>query len=148
MNNAGLNKREVFSMLSRFHFLVVDDLPTVRWIVTGLLREIGCTHVSEAADGEQALTLLQCGAVDKPIDFIVTDWNMPVMSGMALLRTIRATSRLAHLPVLMVTSEADTCNIAAATQAGADGYIVKPLLNARTLRAALDDILRERGWMA
>ncbi|HYD63187.1 MAG TPA: response regulator [Noviherbaspirillum sp.] len=132
-------------MLSEFHFLVVDDMPTVRWIVSSLLREIGCMKVSEAEDGEQALKLLARGCTfDSPINFIVTDWNMPVMSGMALLRAIRTTADLAHLPVLMVTSQSDDESIAAAAEAGADGYIIKAFLNAQTLRNTLDYILRER----
>ena len=134
-------------MLSRFHFLVVDDMPTIRWTLVALLREIGFTDVTEAANGEQALKLLQCGPADTPINFIVTDWNMPVMNGMALLRTVRGTADLAHLPVLLVTAETDADSIAAATQAGVDGFIIKPLLNAKTLRKALDNILTARGGM-
>ncbi len=136
-------------MLSGFHFLVVDDLPTVRWMVTALLREIGCTKVSEAADGAQALKLLLPGITPgTPINFVVTDLNMPVMNGMGLLRTIRATAGLAHLPVLMVTAEADAGSMTAATKAGADGYLIKPLLSAGALRESVDKILRDRGWIA
>lgn len=136
-------------MRTGFHFLVVDDLPTVRWLVTALLREIGYTNVSAAEDGEQALRYLQSvRAGSMPVNFIVTDWNMPVMNGMALLRTIRTTAELAHLPVLMVTTEADESSIAAAVQAGADGYIIKPLLTKATLKGTVDSILRERGLMA
>jgi two-component system, chemotaxis family, chemotaxis protein CheY len=134
-------------MLSRFHFLVVDDLPSVRWIVRSLLHEIGCTNISEAGDGKQALKLLQSGGTAAaPVDFILTDWKMPVMDGMALLRMIRASADMAHLPVLMITSEAEDDSVAAAAEAGADGYIIKTLLSAETLRFTLDGILKERGW--
>lgn len=130
-------------MLSRFHFLVVDDLPSVRWIVSALLREIGGTTISEAGDGKEALTLLQSGA---SIDFILTDWKMPVMDGMALLRAIRASDGLAHLPVMMITAEAEDDSVAAAMEAGADEYLIKTLLTASTLRRTLDTILKKRGW--
>ena len=136
-------------MRTGFHFLVVDDLPTVRWLLTALLREIGYTNVSAAEDGEQALRYLQSvRAGSMPVNFIVTDWNMPVMNGMALLRTIRTTAELAHLPVLMVTTEADESSMAAAVRAGADGYLIKPLLTKATLKGTVDSILRERGLMA
>lgn len=132
-----------------FHFLVVDDMPTVRWIVTALLREIGYANVSVAEDGEQALRHLQSVRVGStPVNFIVTDWNMPIMDGMALLQAVRTTAELAHLPVLMVTTEADASSIAAAMRAGVDGYIVKPLLTKAILKGAVDNILRERGLMA
>lgn len=136
-------------MLSRFHFLVVDDLPSVRWIVAALLREIGCTNISEAGDGKQALTLLQPGGLSTtPVDIVLTDWKMPVMDGMALLRTIRSSAALAHLPVLMITAEAEDDSVAAATAAGADGYIIKTGLSAKILRLTLDGILKKRGWTA
>ncbi|WP_420476567.1 response regulator [Noviherbaspirillum sp. ST9] len=129
-------------MLSRFHFLVVDDLPSVRWIVSALLREIGCTTISEAGDGKQALSLLQSGPA---VDFILTDWKMPVMDGIALLRAIRASTKLSHLPVLMITAEAEDDSVAAAVAAGADGYIVKTLLSAAILRRTVDGILKKKG---
>lgn len=133
-------------MLSRFHFLVVDDLPSVRWSIITLLREIGCTNVSEAGDGKQALNLLQSDGA--PINFILTDWKMPVMDGMALLQAVRANAGLAHLPVLMITAEAEDDSVAAAAEAGADGYIIKTFLSVETLRNTLDGILQERGWTA
>lgn len=107
-------------------FLVVDDFSTMRRIVRHLLKEQGYTNVVEAEDGQAALALLQRGG----IDFVLTDWNMPNMDGLALLRTIRATPALAHLPVIMVTAEANRDNIVVAAQAGADGYIVKPFTGA------------------
>ena len=134
---------------SEFHFLVVDDVPIVRHIVVVLLRALGYTKVSEAENGAKALKLLaSTNSSPTPINFIVTDWNMPVMDGMTLLQTIRATDGLKHLPVLMVTSEAQNDNILAAAQAGVDGYIVKPSLNARIFKETLDNILLKRGLAA
>jgi two-component system chemotaxis response regulator CheY len=133
-------------MPPQFHFLVVDDLPTVRRIVITLLKGLGHTQISEAEDGEDALKLLLSNdALGVPINFVVTDWNMPIMDGLALLQTIRATANLQHLPVLMVTAEAEASNILTATLAGADGYIVKPFLNAGTLKKILEKILIEKG---
>jgi two-component system chemotaxis response regulator CheY len=136
-------------MPSGFHFLVVDDLAAIRYVVTHMLKALGHANVSEAEDGAKALQLLQAAdAVGAPVDFVLTDWNMPGMSGIALLRSIRCSARLAHLPVLMITAEAEAGNIAAATKAGVDGYIVKPFLNAGTLKETLDSILRKKGLMA
>lgn len=133
-------------MTSGFHFLVVDDVPAIRYMVAAMLKKLGYTKVSEAENGKKALQLLRpADPIGTPVDFVVTDWNMPVMNGMALLRTIRATAGLEHLPVLMVTAEAEMDNIVAATQAGADGYLVKPFLNAKILKETLDGILRKRG---
>jgi two-component system, chemotaxis family, chemotaxis protein CheY len=131
-------------MSTEFHFLVVDDFSTMRRIVINLLKELGYAKVSEAEDGEKALKLLRSTDAPIPVNFVVTDWNMPVMDGLALLQTIRNTAGLKHLPVLMVTAEAKKDNIIAAAQAGADGYIVKPF-NAMTLKEKIDKILAKRG---
>lgn len=121
-------------------FLIVDDFSTMRRIVGGLLKQI-CTHTSvEAENGQHALTILK----QEKIDFVITDWNMPVMDGLTLLQNIRADEQLKHLPVLMVTAEAKKENIIAAAQAGADGYIVKPF-NAQTLDEKLTKILERKG---
>ena len=127
-----------------FHFLVVDDFSTMRRIVSNLLRELGYPRISEAEDGEKALKVLQSKDVSVPVNFVVTDWNMPVMDGLTLLQNIRNSTPLSHLPVLMVTAEAKKENIIAAAQAGADGYIVKPF-NAATLKEKLDKIIQKRG---
>ena len=102
--------------------LVVDDFATMRRIVKSILRQIGFVNIDEAEDGEMALTMLR----HKPHDFVVTDWNMPNMSGLELLKTIRSTNNLKHIPVLMVTAEALKENIIEAIKAGATNYIVKP----------------------
>ena len=103
-------------------FLVVDDFSTMRRIVKNLLKELGFTNVHEAEDGVDALSKLRGG----DFDFVVSDWNMPYMTGIELLRAIRADATLKHLPVLMVTAEAKRENIIEAAQAGASGYVVKP----------------------
>jgi len=127
------------------YFLVVDDFSTMRRIVTGLLKELEFTKMAEAEDGSAAMKVLESGAA--AITFVLTDWNMPVMDGLALLKKIRATPSLAHLPVLMITAEAKKENIVEAAQAGADGYIVKPF-NAATLKEKIEKILARRANMA
>ena len=104
-------------------FLVVDDFSTMRRIVRNLLKELGYTNVDEAEDGVVALQKLKGGG---NFQFVVTDWNMPNMTGIDLLREIRKDASLKHLPVLMVTAEAKRENIIEAAQAGASGYVVKP----------------------
>lgn len=121
-------------------FLVVDDFSTMRRIVRNLLKELGFTNVDEAEDGVVALQKLHNGN----FDFVVSDWNMPNMTGIELLRNIRADSGLKHLPVLMVTAEAKKENIVEAAQAGASGYIVKPF-TAATLEEKLGKIFEKMG---
>ncbi len=115
--------------------LVVDDFSTMRRIVKNLLRELGFTNTAEADDGSTALPMLKNGNYD----FVVTDWNMPNMEGIELLRNIRADPSLAKLPVLMVTAEAKREQIIEAAEAGVNGYIVKPF-TAETLREKIDKI--------
>jgi two-component system chemotaxis response regulator CheY len=102
--------------------LVVDDFSTMRRIVRNLLKELGFSNVHEAEDGVDALKKLRADT----FDFVVSDWNMPNMTGIELLREIRKDDALKHLPVLMVTAEAKKENIIEAAQAGASGYVVKP----------------------
>ncbi len=124
----------------KMKFLVVDDFSTMRRIVRNLLKELGYTNVDEAEDGVVAMQKLSAGG----IDFVVTDWNMPNMTGIELLRAIRANAGLAHLPVLMITAEAKKENIIEAAQAGASGYIVKPF-TAATLSEKLGKIFEKLG---
>jgi two-component system chemotaxis response regulator CheY len=114
--------------------LVVDDFSTMRRIVRNLLKELGFANVQEAEDGVDALNKLR----NEQFDFVVTDWNMPNMTGIELLRVIRADSGLKHLPVLMVTAEAKKENIIEAAKSGASGYIVKPFT-----AATLDEKLKK-----
>ena len=120
--------------------LVVDDFSTMRRIVRNLLKELGYTNVDEAEDGVAALQKLK-GA---NFQFVVTDWNMPNMTGIELLRAIRADVALKHLPVLMITAEAKKENIIEAAQSGASGYIVKPF-TAGTLEEKLNKIFEKLG---
>ena len=115
--------------------LVVDDFSTMRRIVKNLLKDLGFTNTSEADDGSSALPMLQGG----DFDFVVTDWNMPGMTGIELLKHIRADKRLKSLPVLMVTAEAKRDQIVAAAQAGVNGYVVKPF-TAAALKEKIDKI--------
>ena len=124
-------------------FLVVDDFSTMRRIVRNLLKELGFSNVDEAEDGAVALQKLNSA----PFDFVVTDWNMPNMDGLALLQAIRRSPQLKHLPVLMITAEAKKENIIAAAQAGASGYIVKPF-TAATLSEKLEKIFEKMGKKA
>ena len=108
--------------------LVVDDFSTMRRIIKNLLRDLGFTTMEEADDGSTALPMLKSGN----FDFLITDWNMPIMEGIDLLKEVRADPELADLPVLMVTAEARREQIVAAAEAGVNGYIVKPF-TAQTL---------------
>lgn len=115
--------------------LIVDDFSTMRRIVKNLLKDIGFTNMVEADDGRTALPILQRGG----IDFLITDWNMPGMSGIDLLKSVRANPNLASLPVLMVTAEAKREQIIMAAQAGVNGYVIKPF-TAATLREKIEKI--------
>ncbi|KKK49011.1 hypothetical protein LCGC14_3139370 [marine sediment metagenome] len=115
--------------------LIVDDFSTMRRIIKNLLRDLGFNNTQEADDGLTALPILQAGG----IDFLVTDWNMPGMQGIDLLKTVRADEKLSTLPVLMVTAETKREQIIEAAQAGVNGYIVKPF-TAATLKEKIDKI--------
>ena len=117
-------------------FLVVDDFSTMRRIIKNLLHDLGYPNVSEADDGKTALPMLQAGGFDFPI----TDWNMPGMPGLDLIKAVRADTRLAKMPVLMLTAEAKREQIIEAAQAGVNGYVIKPF-TAETLKEKLDKIL-------
>lgn len=122
----------------KMKLLVVNDFSTMRRIVRNLLKELGFTNVDEAEDGVIALQKLKSG----DFDFVVSDWNMPNMTGIELLRAIRADAALKHLPLLMITAEAKKENIIEAAQAGASGYIVKPF-TAGTLGEKLTKIFEK-----
>ncbi len=115
--------------------LVVDDFSTMRRIIKNLLRDLGFTNTQEADDGLTALPMLKSGN----FDFLVTDWNMPGMQGIDLLKEVRADESLSTLPVLMVTAEQKREQIIEAAQAGVNGYIVKPF-TAVTLKEKIDKI--------
>lgn len=115
--------------------LIVDDFSTMRRIIKNLLRDLGFTNTSEADDGATALPMLQNGN----FDFLVTDWNMPGMTGIDLLKAVRADDRLKDMPILMVTAEAKRDQIVEAAQAGVNGYVVKPF-TAAVLKEKIDKI--------
>jgi len=116
-------------------FLIVDDFSTMRRIVKNLLTDLGFTNTAEAEDGHSALSALRAST----FDFVITDWNMPGMTGIELLKQIRSDDRLKTLPVLMVTAEAKREQIIEAAQNGVNGYIIKPF-TAQTLQEKLDKV--------
>lgn len=115
--------------------LIVDDFSTMRRIIKNLLRDLGFNNTHEADDGSTALPMLQNG----DFDFLITDWNMPNMPGIDLLRAVRADEKLKTMPVLMVTAEAKRDQIVEAAEAGVNGYVVKPF-TAETLKEKIDKI--------
>jgi two-component system, chemotaxis family, chemotaxis protein CheY len=119
-------------------FLIVDDFSTMRRIIRGLLKEMGCNNAEEAEDGVCALAILK----QQKFDFVVSDINMPNMNGFELLKSIKTDDTLKHLPVLMVTAEARKEDIVLAAQTGAAGYIVKPFTKA-TLEEKVLKILQK-----
>jgi len=126
------------STANDLRFLVVDDFSTMRRIIRGLLKDLGCLNVDEAEDGVAALAKLR----GQTFDFVISDVNMPNMSGFDLLKGIKADAALKHLPVLMVTAEARKEDIVLAAQNGAAGYIVKPFTKA-TLEDKLQKIMQK-----
>ncbi len=117
-------------------FLIVDDFAPMREIVRKVLQGMGYEHIHEANDGATALPLLFA----QHFDMLITDWNMPRLPGIELLRAVRAEPKLAALPVLMVTAEVKREQIIAATQAGVNGYVIKPF-TAQALIAKVQKIL-------
>jgi len=118
--------------------LTVDDFSTMRRIIRNILRQIGYSNIAEAENGGAALNTLQT----QDIDFVISDWNMPGMSGLGLIQAIRADDKLKHIPVLMVTAEALKENVVEALKAGVNGYIVKPF-TAETLKERIDAIFEK-----
>ena len=119
------------------NILIVDDFSTMRRIIKNLLRDLGFNNTSEADDGQTALPMLKSGK----FDFLVTDWNMPGMDGLTLLKTVRADEELCDMPVLMVTAEAKRDQIVVAAEAGVNGYVVKPF-TAATLKEKIEKIFQ------
>jgi two-component system chemotaxis response regulator CheY len=123
-------------MSNSMNILVVDDFSTMRRIIKNLLHDLGYQNVSEADDGNTALPMLRTGK----FDLLITDWNMPGMPGLELLKQVRADSALGKMPVLMLTAEAKREQIVEAAQAGVSGYVIKPF-TAVTLKEKIDKIL-------
>lgn len=116
-------------------FLVVDDMATMRRIIRSLLEQLGYKNIDEAEDGAEALKKLK----SEKYDFVITDWNMPNMTGLELVQNIRQDPELKHLPVLMVTAEAKKENVIMAIKAGVNNYIVKPF-TAGTLKEKMEKV--------
>lgn len=116
--------------------LVIDDFQTMRRIIINLLRQLGFTNMTEADDGSTAWEKLQV----EHVDLIVSDWNMPKMTGMDLLRKVRSSDKYKTTPFIMVTAEGKRENVIAAVQAGVSNYIVKPF-NAATLKEKLSKVI-------
>jgi two-component system chemotaxis response regulator CheY len=131
------------STATELKFLIVDDFSTMRRIVRGLLKEMGCSNADEAEDGAVALNMLR----NSRFDFVVCDINMPNMNGFDLLKAVKSDDALKHLPVLMVTAEARKEDIIAAAQGGAAGYIVKPFTKA-TLEEKVQKIMQKMAATA
>lgn len=127
-------------MSNAMKFLVVDDFSTMRRIVKNCLQELGYTDITEADDGNTALPMLKAGN----FEFLITDWNMPGMAGLDLLKAVRSDAKLAKLPVLMLTAEAKREQIIEAAQAGVSGYVIKPF-TAVTLKEKIDKILATKA---
>ncbi len=117
--------------------LVVDDMVTMRKIVRNILKQLGFANTDEAENGEEGLQKLRGGSYN----FVVSDWNMPVMTGIEMLRAIRADEKLKSIPVLMVTAEAQQSNLIEAVQAGVSNYIVKPF-TAETMQEKIGKIFK------
>jgi len=118
--------------------LTVDDFSTMRRIIRNMLRQLGYNNIVEAEDGAEALSLLQ----REKVDFVISDWNMPHMNGLDLLKAIRADDNLKPLPVLLVTAEALKENVVEALKAGVNNYVIKPF-TAETLKEKIDAIFKE-----
>jgi two-component system, chemotaxis family, chemotaxis protein CheY len=127
-------------MSAEMNILVVDDFSTMRRIIKNLLHDLGYKNVSEADDGNTALPMLKTGKYD----FLITDWNMPGMPGLELIKQVRADAELSGMPVLMLTAEAKREQIVEAAQAGVNGYVIKPF-TAATLKEKIDKILASRA---
>lgn len=118
------------------NILIVDDYKTMLRIIRNLLKQLGFNNVDEATDGSMALQKLR----DKDYGLVISDWNMEPMTGIQLLREVRADAQLKNLPFIMITAESKTENVVAAKEAGVNNYIVKPF-NAATLKTKLSSVL-------
>jgi len=124
----------------RMKVLVVDDFATMRKIVRNILKQIGFEDISEAEDGNAALRLIK----NEQVGLVVTDWNMPNMSGIDLLREIRQNPQTADIPVLMVTAEGLKDNVLEAVKAGVNNYVVKPF-TAEVLQEKIETIFKKQA---
>ncbi|MCA3414059.1 MAG: chemotaxis response regulator CheY [Roseomonas sp.] len=123
-------------MDKNINVLIVDDYRTMLRIIRNLLKQLEFNNVDEAVDGQEALAKLRAGN----FGLVISDWNMAPMTGLDLLKEVRADQRLKNLPFIMITAESKTENVVAAKQAGVSNYIVKPF-NAETLREKIEKVL-------
>lgn len=120
--------------------LVIDDMSTMRKIVRNMLNKMGYLNIEEAEDGDPAWKLINEAAdTDKPFDFVISDWNMPIMSGLDLLKNIRSSEKLKKLAFLMITAEAEQANVVIAVKAGVSNFVVKPF-SIQLLKEKIDKI--------
>ena len=132
-------------MDTKLHFLVVNDSPQIRHIIVSLLKELGYIKVSEANDGQMALRSIKTAKVfGAPINFVITDFAMPVMNGIDLARAMRGNPDMREIPILMITAEATPEHILAAVEVGVDSYLVRPF-KATSLKKKVDALLVNRG---
>ncbi|NJD05205.1 MAG: chemotaxis protein CheY [Methylococcaceae bacterium] len=124
----------------KIRILVVDDFSTMRRINKNILKQLGFENVEEAEDGNDAFAKLQKGGYG----FVVSDWNMPNLDGLGLLKKIRADPALKDLPVMLVTAEAEKDMVVEAIQAGVNNYVVKPF-TAETFKAKMDKVFEKLG---
>jgi len=127
---------EIMAVDKNMQILVVDDYQTMLRILRNLLKQLGFDNVDQAMDGQEALNKLR----SSKFDFIISDWNMEPMTGIELLKEVRADDKLKHIPFIMITAESKTENVVAAKQAGVSNYIVKPF-NAETLKGKMASVL-------
>lgn len=124
----------------KIKILVVDDMNTMRKIIKGMLQKMGCDNITEANDGIPAWQLIQDAHKEgNPFQFIVSDWNMPGMTGIDLLKNVRSKEEFKQTPFLMVTAEAEQANIVVAVKAGVSNYIIKPF-NPETFKGKIDKV--------
>jgi len=133
---AGEEEVTAMSVDMNMSILIVDDYKTMLRIIRNLLKQLGFNNVDEATDGSMALQKLR----DKDYGLVISDWNMEPMTGIQLLREVRADTRLKAMPFIMITAESKAENVVAAKEAGVNNYIVKPF-NAATLKTKLTSVL-------
>ena len=126
----------IMSVDKSMHILIVDDYKTMLRIIRNLLKQLGFENVDEATDGTAALRKIR----ERPYGLVISDWNMEPMTGIELLREVRADEKVKGTPFIMVTAESKTENVIAAKQAGVNNYIVKPF-NAETLKRKMKAVI-------
>ena len=131
------------ALKANMKILVVDDMATMRKIIKNMLGQIGFTNISEADDGATGWPMIeQAQQEGEPYEFIVSDWNMPKMTGLDLLKNIRESEHFKELPFLMITAEAEQGNVVIAVKAGVSNFIVKPF-SAQVLKEKVDRIFNK-----